>query len=160
MFTPFRDLGLRIMGVTTVWWWDRVIDDKIKAAQESGAFDNLKNNGRPLPDDGEPAGEDWLTNHLLRQAGVLPTWLQLRKEIHFERSAVLDALHEYEQERARRDPFDLKDSAILVRLEERYADRARQVNKKIDEHNLRCPSISLEIPRFQEDLIRRRRLVY
>lgn len=143
-----------------MWWWDRVIDDKIKTAQESGAFDNLKNHGRPLPDDGEPNGEDWLANHLLRQAGVLPTWLQLRKEIYDDRSTVLDALREYEDERGRRDPFDLHDSAILVRLEERYAERAREVNKKIDEHNLRCPSISLEIPRFQEDLIRRRRLGY
>ncbi len=143
-----------------MWWWDRVIDDKVKTAQESGAFDNLKNHGRPIPDDGEPSGEDWLANHLLRQAGVLPTWLQLRKEIHFERGTVLDALHEYEQERDRRDPFDLRDSAILVRLEERYFERAREVNKKIDEHNFRCPSISLEIPRFQEDLIRRRRLGY
>ncbi len=143
-----------------MWWWDRVIDEKIKSAQESGAFDNLKNHGRPLPDDGEPDGEDWLANHLLRQAGVLPTWLQLRKEIYNERPRVLDALNEYESERSRRDPFDIRDSAILARLEERYVERASEANKKIDEHNLRCPSISLEIPRFQEDLIRRRRLAY
>jgi hypothetical protein len=56
--------------------------------------------------------------------------------------------------------MNLKHSAILVRLEERYTERAREINKKIDEHNFRCPSISLEIPRFQEDLIRRRRLAY
>ncbi len=143
-----------------MWWWERIIDDKIKSAQESGAFDNLKNHGKPLPDDGEPNGEDWLANHLLRQAGVLPTWLQLRTEIYHERPRVLDALHEYESERAKRDPFNIRDSAILVRLEERYIECATQVNKKIDEHNLRCPSISLEIPRFQEDLIRRRRLAY
>lgn len=143
-----------------MWWWDRIIDDKIKTAQENGAFDNLKGRGKPLQDDGEPAGEDWLANHLLRQAGVLPTWLQLRKEIHQERPRVLAALHEYERERARLNPLDLKHSAILVRLEERYSAAAREVNKKIDEHNLRCPSISLEIPRFQEDLIRRRRLSY
>jgi hypothetical protein len=147
-------------GRTPVWWWDRVIDDKIKTAYENGAFDNLKNHGRPLPDDGESSGEDWLANHLLRQAGVLPTWLQLRKEIAEERSSVLEALHEYERERSRLDPLNLRHSAILVRLEEQYAERATEINKKIDEHNLRCPSISLEIPRFQEDLIRRRRVAY
>ena len=43
-----------------VWWWDRIIDDKIKTAQDNGAFDNLPWNGKPLTDDGEPAGEDWL----------------------------------------------------------------------------------------------------
>lgn len=143
-----------------MWWWDRVIDDKIKTAQEKGVFENLKNNGRPLLDDGEATGENWLANHLLRQAGLLPTWLQLRKEIYVERAGVLEALHEYEGERARLNPLDLRHAAILVRLEERYAEMAAEANKKIDEHNLRCPSISLEIPRFQEDLIYRRRIGY
>jgi len=143
-----------------MWWWDRVIDDKIKAAEENGAFANLSGQGKRLPDDGEPAGEDWLANHLLRQAGVLPTWLQLRKEIHQERPSVLEALREYDLQRERLNPLDIRHSAILVRLEERYAARAREINKRIDEHNLRCPSIHLEIPRFQEDLIRRRRLSY
>jgi hypothetical protein len=143
-----------------VWWWDRIIDDKIKTAQETGAFDNLRGQGRPLPDDGEPSGEDWLANHLLKQSGVLPTWLQLRKEIFHARPRVLEALREYEHERARLNPLDLRHSAILVRLEERYSLAAGEANKLIDEHNLRCPSISLEIPRFQEDLIRRRRRGY
>lgn len=143
-----------------MWWWDRVIDDRIKTAQENGAFDNLANQGRRLPDDGESPGEDWLANHILRQAGVLPTWLQLRKEIHAERAGVVSALRDYDRERDRLNPLDLKHCAILARLEERYVERAREINRKIDEHNLRCPSISLEIPRFQEDLIRRRRLAY
>ncbi len=147
-------------GTAQLWWWDRIIDDEVKTAQDNGAFDNLRGTGKPLADDGEPAGEDWLANHLLRQARVLPTWLQLRKEIHENRPRVLGALKEYEQTRERLDPTNLKHSAILVRLEERYMEHAEEINKKIDEHNLRCPSISLEIPRFQEDLIRRRRVAY
>ncbi len=143
-----------------MWWWDRVIDDKIKTAQDHGAFDNLANHGRPLPNDGEPSGEDWLANHLLREAGVLPAWLQLRKDIYHERDGVLAALREYDEERQRLNPVDPRHQAILVRLEERYSARAREINKKIDEHNLRCPSISLEILRFQEDWIRRRRSAY
>ncbi len=143
-----------------MWWWDRVIDEKIKTAEERGAFRNLAGAGEPLKDDGEQAGEDWLANHMLRQAGVLPDWLQLRKEIHLERPGVLEALHEYERERQRLNPMDPRHAAILARLEERYAEKATEINKRIDEHNLRCPSILLEIPRFQEDLIRRRRMAY
>lgn len=143
-----------------MWWWDRLIEDKIQTAIDEGAFDRLPGYGKKLADDLEPAGEDWLANHLLHQNGVLPTWLQLRKEIYEGRPAVVAALREYEEAARRLDSSMRGDFAILMRLEERYVAIAREINKRIDEHNIRCPSIFLELPRFQEDIISRRRATY
>lgn len=142
-----------------MWWWDRLIEDRIQSAQERGLFDNLKGQGRPLKLDGE-SGEDWLANHLLHEAGVLPDWLQLRKEIHAQRPAVVGALREYASALQRLDRFHPGHAAILRRLEENYVKLAREINQRIDEHNVRCPSMAHELVRFQENAtvhLRRRR---
>ncbi|HET7037802.1 MAG TPA: DUF1992 domain-containing protein [Thermomicrobiaceae bacterium] len=139
-----------------MWWWDSLIDDKVRTAQQEGQFDNLRGAGRPFRWKDDSNDEDWLGNHLLHNAGVLPEWLQLRKEIAAERPAVREALDTYWLRRAELDPQDHRHAALLARLEAEYAARAREINRKIDEHNLRCPSLAHEMPRFPEDLIRRR----
>jgi hypothetical protein len=141
-------------------WWDRLIEDKIQTAIDEGAFDRLPGYGKKLTDDLEPADDEWLGNHILHTNGVLPTWLQLRKDIHAGRPAVIDALHEYEDASDRLNRSHVGEFAILDRLEERYITKAREINKYIDEHNVRCPSILLELPRFQEDIISRRRVAH
>ena len=139
-----------------MWWWERLIEDRVQSAQERGLFDNLRGQGKPLElDDGSSA--DWLANHLLREAGVLPDWLQLRKEIHAARPAVVAALQEYAAAESRLDPYHPGHAAILRRLEGRYIELARDINRRIDEHNLRCPSMAHELVRFQEDAATRLR---
>ncbi len=138
-------------------WLDRLIDEKIKAAQERGAFDRLAGAGKPLQLDDESGGEDWLANHILREAGALPEWLQLRKEIYEERPRVIAALREYQAYERSLDTSLPGHRAILARLEERYRKLAAELNAKIDLHNVRCPSIAHELPRQPEDYIARLR---
>lgn len=140
-----------------MWWWDRLIEERIKTAQEEGQFRNLPGEGRPLPREDERGGEHWAAHRILRKNGLLPEWLQLRKEIWQERAAVRAALEEYRDAVARLDPNDPGHAAILRRLEWRYIELARQINLKIDLHNLRCPSMAHELVRFPEDLIARER---
>jgi hypothetical protein len=140
-----------------MWWWDRLIEDKMRSAQEKGLFDNLAGQGEPLPQDDETRGEDWLGNHMLRQAGLLPDWLQLRKEIEAERPTVRAALDEYWRQAERDNLSAARQAALLQGFEKNYIRLAREINNKIDQHNLRCPSIFHEIARFPEDAIARRR---
>jgi hypothetical protein len=140
-----------------MWWWDRLIEERIKAAQEQGHFSNLPGQGRPLPRDDEASSEYWAAHRVLRKNGLLPEWLQLRKEIWEERKVVRAALDEYRAAAARLDPNDPGHAAILRRLERRYMELARQINLKIDLHNIRCPSMAHELVRFPEDLIARER---
>lgn len=136
-------------------WWDKLVEDRIRDAQDDGAFDRLPGAGRPLAIDSASDGETWVANHILRQSGFLPDWLQLRKEIHEQRQAVVDVLAEYRRQRSEIDSHNACRIAEVERLELRYVEAVRAINRKIDEHNLRCPSLMLEIPRFPEDLIAR-----
>ena len=139
-----------------MWWWDQLIENRVEESREKGLFENLRGQGRPLKL--EPgSGPEWLANHLLRENDMLPDWLQLRKEIHEERPRVIAALQEYDEQATVLDPRRPRDRAILDRLEQRYVQAAREINRKIDEHNLRCPSIHHELVRFPEDAIARRR---
>jgi hypothetical protein len=138
-------------------WWDRLAEKKIQSAIEDGAFDQLSGYGRKLINDHDATNDQWVANHILQTNDLLPEWLQLRKDVYGAREAVVQALSEYEDAETRLDRSNPGERAILNRLEERYVERAREINRSIDQHNVRCPSIFLELPRFQEDIISRRR---
>ncbi|GAB3410618.1 DnaJ family domain-containing protein [Flindersiella endophytica] len=63
------------------------IDKQIREAEERGEFDNLPGAGKPIPDIDRPYDEmRWVANWVRREGvpteALLPTPLQLRKEIH------------------------------------------------------------------------------
>jgi hypothetical protein len=63
------------------------IDKQIREAEERGEFDNLPGAGKPIPDIDKPYDEmRWVANWVRREGVstdvLLPTPLQLRKEIH------------------------------------------------------------------------------
>lgn len=132
---------------------DSLVDARIRAAQEQGKFDNLPGFGKPLPKDSsyELAGEQWMGNHILKQAGYLPIWLELRKEIAAERGAVKAALADYREQARNPNPSS---PGTLQQLGDRYVQLARQINVKIDRHNDHCPDTQL-LNRFREDATRR-----
>lgn len=66
--------------------FDKIVEALIKEAQERGEFDNLPGMGKPLPGRGEPDDEMWWVKQYIRREGLstdalLPTSLQLAKEI-------------------------------------------------------------------------------
>lgn len=135
------------------------LDEQIAQATAEGQFDNLRGQGKPLPKAGslEDLDDMWLGHHILKEAGFLPDWLQLRKEIFEERPAVAAALDAYRERRRSADPANPSEAEALRRLAERYVALAREINKKIDEHNLQRPSAVPELVRFMEDAIQRER---
>ncbi len=135
---------------------ESLVEEQIRKAQEQGQFDNLPGFGKPLPkDDGyELAGEHWLGNHILKQAGFLPLWLQLRKEIAAERGEVEAALSRYREQARTLDPLASGTYATLRELEENYVQLATAINEKIHQHNDHCPPTQL-LHWFPEDAARR-----
>lgn len=126
-----------------------IADEKIREAMEAGAFDGLAGDGKPIATaDDSLAGDNRMAFSILRSNGFLPEWLELRKDIHQERDAVRAALETWA------DAIERHGSArhaVAVRCAENYRRAATAINAKIDLHNLRCPSIMLEIARFRED---------
>jgi hypothetical protein len=66
------------------YWYESVVDRRIREAQERGEFDNLPGAGKPLPGAGGEYDEDWWVRDWIRRegeaAGVLPPTLALRRE--------------------------------------------------------------------------------
>lgn len=129
--------------------FERIAEDKIREAIEQGAFNDLKGAGKPLAqEDDDLTGEDWIGLHVLRQNGFLPEWLELRKQVHFERPKVAAAMAEWER------AIEITGSALhplATRAGENYRKTTAAINAKIDLHNIRCPTIHHELVRFRED---------
>lgn len=66
-----------------IYGYQKIIEEKIKEAQERGEFDNLPGKGKPLDlDDENGIPEDLrLAYKVLKNANCLPPELELRKEI-------------------------------------------------------------------------------
>lgn len=127
---------------------EKLIERKIRDAQTAGVFDNLAGVGKPLVFSDDERQDGWAGLHMLRQNGFLPEWLELRKQIHHDKPAVVAALDEWRQaiERA-----GSREHALARRAGDRYRAAAKAINAKIDLHNLRCPSLHFEITRFRDD---------
>lgn len=68
----------------------KVAEGKIQEAIEEGKFDNLPGKGKPLVFDDDPAtpAHIRMANKVLKNAGALPEWLQIRKDILEEREEI------------------------------------------------------------------------
>lgn len=61
-----------------------VVEERIRKAQEEGLFDDLPGKGKPLKldDDSMVAPHLRASYRILKNAGILPPEMQLRKEVH------------------------------------------------------------------------------
>ncbi len=141
-----------LTGQTRGGWLEEVI----KRAEAEGQFRNLPGEGKPLPQSNpyESLDEWAMAHHILKQSGFLPPWLQLRKEVVAEKPAVVEALDEFKRQRQLLDASDPNQATALQKLADRYVTLAREINKKIDDHNALRPSAMPELIRFQEDAVR------
>ncbi len=120
--------------------WESLTERLIREAQEAGAFDDLPGHGRPLEleDDGA-AGDMAMANHLLRNAGAAPPWIEADKEVRRSLDAIEALVARAERSPAvarRRLERDLADlaaahDAAVSRLEG-LAPTSRQQRRRID----------------------------
>ena len=73
---------------------ETLIDRQIRAAMESGAFDDLPYRGERIPLEDDAAAGDWaLANHILKNARMVPPWIatdQAVRELLARRDAILE----------------------------------------------------------------------
>jgi len=65
-------------------WFERIAEERIRAAMSRGEFTGLPGAGRPLKleDDSAVPGDLRLAFKILKNAGFLPPEMELKKEIH------------------------------------------------------------------------------
>src|SRR5262249_54438050 len=83
----------------------KIAEDRIRAAQDEGVFDNLPGKGKPLNlDDDTGVPEDMrLMFKVLKNAGCLPIEMEVRKEIYNIRQLLNAAIDEETRNELRRE---------------------------------------------------------
>lgn len=132
-------------------WFEIIAERKILDAQEEGAFDNLPGKGKPLnlEIDSRVPPELRMAYRLMREANVLPDWIQMEKEIRQRKERIDLKIEEY----GRRREVDLEraegDRTWVPKLDGRRDDfliyiarELRDLNRLIDRFNLIVPATS------------------
>src|SRR5687768_482426 len=82
-------------------WFEIIADRKIRDAIDEGMFDNLPGKGKPLPldlDFSTPADQR-LAARLMKDANILPDWIEIDKDIRTRRERWEDRLRAFTVER-------------------------------------------------------------
>lgn len=105
------------------------VEELIQEAMKAGKFRNLPGRGKPLNLESDPYAErDWMVNHILSNAHVVPEWIELEKEI--------------------------RAGVQWLRTQPGHPERPEQLaalNRKIDRYNLLAPRFELQFPRLPRD---------
>ncbi len=132
--------------------WNDLISHRIDEAMRNGAFDNLRNKGKPLTIDQNPfvPVAQQMANDLLKNNDLVPYWIS-------ERTAMLDsiacfrqrfqelAVHFHQAWLAADDAKRTVIQASWQRQIEQWTQEIKELNRKITVVNLQQPIARLEI---------------
>lgn len=94
--------------------WDSLVERLIQEAMDDGAFDELPFQGQPLPLDDDSAARDRaLAFRMLRNAGMVPPWIETDKEVRSLLEQIERVLARVEGES---EPRRRRDRAQIERL--------------------------------------------
>ncbi len=137
--------------------FSRKIEEEIKKAIESGAFENLPGKGEPLDlQDNPHVSDEWrLTHHLLRSNDFSLPWIQRRQEIEQgiqEARSTLARVWEWSQGDKPRSEQAAPDDRAWNQALEAFRQEIAALNYQIRDYNLEAPS-----PRFHLVPLKRHR---
>jgi DnaJ family protein C protein 28 len=130
---------------------DHIAEEKIKAAQEAGEFDDLRGKGQPLKLDQDPLADPaWqLAGHLLKEQGFSLPWIEIRKEIESE----LEIGRERLQQAWSRRLSSQQDGITVTQIDvdwhsalKTFSQMIKALNRRIAAYNLQVPSSQFQRP--------------
>lgn len=125
--------------------WESLIDRKIREAMEEGEFDDLSGKGEPIDLTENPFEDpDWRMAHrMLRHGGFAPAWIEERKGIEAEITAVRTTLARVwvVVQNARHTEHSPSAKARWRHLLEDYKVKFAELNRRIQIWNLKTPAI-------------------
>lgn len=131
--------------------WGKLVEQKIREAQESGDFDRLPNKGALDYSDEQDIPEDLrMAYHLLKTQGYAPDWIEadkaLRMRLDQERQSIARSWLWYQAKLSESTIADQRRmlDAEWRRARERFETAVAELNKEVFNHNLRVPSMQLQ----------------
>ncbi len=73
------------------------VEQRLRELAEQGQLKGLPGEGAPLPEDSGPEDETWAARHVMRQANLVPPWIDLRKEIDERRARIARRLNAHRE---------------------------------------------------------------
>lgn len=144
--------------------WDTLVNQRIEEAMRNGAFDNLRNKGKPLDTSPDPhvPPDMQMANSLLKNNDLAPAWIS-------DRGAMLAAIERFREKlrtiaadfaQARAEAATPQRGQQLDEMWQAYVESWRtevvELNKRILTLNLKQPVTFLEIiPLRLEDELKR-----
>jgi hypothetical protein len=115
--------------------FDRIAEEKIQAAMQTGQFNGLAGTGQPLDLRENPfeAAHERLANQVLKNADILPAWLEDRRAIEADLEKLRQA---YSSSNLDRFQFHLQIETL---------------NRRILAYNLSAPAAGLHLPLLDEE---------
>jgi hypothetical protein len=115
--------------------FDRIAEEKIQAALQAGQFNGLAGTGQPLDlrENPHEATHERLANQVLKNADILPAWLEDRKAIEADLEKLRQA---YPSLNLDRFQFHLQIETL---------------NRRILAYNLSAPAAGLHLPLLDEE---------
>jgi DnaJ homolog subfamily C member 28 len=110
-----------------------IAENKIEIALKNGEFDNLPGKGRPLQlgQQNPEMDDQFLANHLLKNNGYIPDWLE-------ERKVLLNEIEAFQ-----------KEPGLSNQSEEQFKETFIHLNRRICGYNLRVPVVSMQLQLLQ-----------
>jgi len=131
--------------------WGKLVEQKIREAQEAGDFEGLPKVDTLNLDEENGVPEDMqLAYHLLKSQGFAPEWIEqdkaLRAKLEEARQAIVRTWLWYQRKLAQAASFDEKSTAAdeWKRARDRFETTLQELNREVFLHNLRVPSIQLQ----------------
>jgi hypothetical protein len=135
----------------------KVAERKIQEAIDEGKFDDLPGRGKPLVFDDDPMTPPHLrlANRILKNANVLPEWMQAQKELEAERKEIervrARLRSEYPKRRAKAEAGSAKAAQTFAdwhaQARADYLRRLKSVNTSLLKLNLMAPStVQIGVP--------------
>ncbi len=123
----------------------RSLDEEIRRAMQSGAFDNLPGKGKPLNLEDNPHEDPvWrLAYRMLRSSGHTLPWIEKRQAIEMELEAARLALNRSWEWRNSDTAAELGTAVVQAEWERAltgFQARIQELNKRIFDYNLEVPS--------------------
>jgi len=133
--------------------WNDLISHRIEEAQRNGAFDNLRNKGKPLAVERNPfvPADQQMANDLLKNNNLAPHWISERTamlqtierfRLHFHSTS--QQFHQAWQSAADDKRRTLVQKNWQQQLEE-WTQEIKALNRRINTINLQQPIARLEI---------------
>ena len=134
--------------------WSTLVEERLQAAFDTGAFANLPGKGKPLNFDDDPLADPahWLARHILRNSGMSLPWVEERRRIEETLCQARNRLAQSWSAHSTHRISGLARPAIEARWQEAlaaYGEEISALNRRIQDYNLIVPHV-----RFQRCLIK------